>query len=183
MKEMIDLIQKAQGGDFKSLCAIIEELRSRIQSLANYYAKCGDQDPEDLFQEAWLGVLEALKEVDISIGEPQQYIIKRAKWRMLNFSKWNKRRQHESLEEIDLACCPTVQEESEKLNQLEQSIAGVHLSQFFKRLNQKQRALVGLLLAGNTWREAASKLDCTSANVAYHVRQIQKVYLQWISSG
>jgi RNA polymerase sigma factor (sigma-70 family) len=177
MKGLIESIQQAQSGDWDALCAIVEKLRNRIQSMADFYAMHCSEDAEDLTQEAWLGALEALRKVDTSIGDPQQFIIKHAKWRMLNFVKWNKRRQHEpleELEEIDSSSYPAIQEPS---------LASMHLSQFVNQLNGKQRVLVNLLLAGNTWREAASKLGCTSANVAYHVRQIQKVYLRWIGSG
>lgn len=186
MKGLIDLIQQAQSGDWDALCALVEKLRSRIQNMSEYYAMRCCEDAKDLTQEAWLGTLEALKEVDTNIGDPDQFLIKRAKWRMLNFINWNKRRQHESLEEleeVDSSTCLAIQGQSEPLEQIEQSIALVDVSQFIKRLNDKQRALVCLLLAGHTWREAASKMGCTSANVAYHLRQIQKVYLRWIDNG
>ena len=35
------------------------------------------------------------------------------------------------------------------------------------------------LLAGFTWREAGDALGCTSANIAYHVRQIRRQYEAW----
>lgn len=169
---MKELIEKAQGGDWHALCDVVEKLKERIERMAEYYAAHCNEDSKDLTQEAWLGALEALKKVDINIGDPQQFLIKRAKWKMLDFTKWSKRRQHESLEEIDPSEHPTIQQ---------QSLAPMILSQFSTKLSHKQQLLVHLLLAGNTWREAAEKLGCTSANVAYHIRQIQRLYAHWIS--
>jgi RNA polymerase sigma-70 factor (ECF subfamily) len=171
---MIDLIHKAQSGDWDAVCAIVEKMRERIERMAAYYAvRCGE-DAGDLTQEAWLGMLEALQEVDTTIGDPQQYLLKRAKWRMLDYVKWNKRRQHESLEEVETFHLPSIQHEA---------VASALSTQFVKRLSIKQQQLVSHLLAGDTWREAAAKMGCTSANVAYHVRQIQRAYVEWAGDG
>jgi len=35
------------------------------------------------------------------------------------------------------------------------------------------------LLRGLTWRETGHALGCTSANIAYHVRQIRRHYEVW----
>ncbi len=167
---MIDLIHRAQSGDWDAVCAIVEKMRERVERMAAFYAmRCGE-DAGDLTQEAWLGALEALQEVDTSIGDPQQFLLKRAKWRMLDYVKWNKRRQHESLEDVEIFTHLPIQQEA---------VASALSTQFVSQLSDKQRELVTHLLAGDTWREAAAKLGCTSANVAYHVRKIQRAYVEW----
>lgn len=171
---MIDLIQKAQSGDWDAVCAIVEKLRERVERMAAFYAMRCHEDAGDLTQEAWLGLLEALQEVDTSIGDPCQFLLKRAKWRMLDYVKWNKRRQHEPLEDVEIFTHLPIQQEA---------VASALSAQFVMRLSDKQRELVSHLLAGDTWREAAAKLGCTSANVAYHIRQIQRAYLQWADDG
>ena len=50
-------------------------------------------------------------------------------------------------------------------------------------MNDRQRAILDCLLAGLTWREAGSVLGCTSANIAYHVRQIRRQYEEWAGDG
>jgi len=39
--------------------------------------------------------------------------------------------------------------------------------------------VLNCLLDGMTWREAGDALGCTSANIAYYVRQIKEEYRQW----
>lgn len=55
----------------------------------------------------------------------------------------------------------------------------VGLRDFKQGLKATQRAVLDCLLRGLTWREAGDALGCTSANVAYHVRQIQREYHAW----
>jgi DNA-directed RNA polymerase specialized sigma24 family protein len=55
------------------------------------------------------------------------------------------------------------------------------LREFARTLKQGQRAVLGCLLAGLTWREAGAALGCTSANVAYHMRHIRRRYDEWNS--
>jgi RNA polymerase sigma factor (sigma-70 family) len=166
---MKELIQNAQRGDWDAVCAIVDTLRERLTRMADFYAaRCGE-DAGDLLQESWLGALEALQDVDVSIGDPQQYLIKHAKWRMLDYIKWNRRRTHDSLDEIALDL-PFVDHDA---------FTSAYTSQFLEQLNHKQQTLVRLLYDGNTWREAGVKLGCTSANVAYHVRQIQRAFAKW----
>jgi DNA-directed RNA polymerase specialized sigma24 family protein len=50
---------------------------------------------------------------------------------------------------------------------------------FAEQLKPTQRAILRYLLFGMTWREAGDGLGCSSANVAYHVRQIQRTYERW----
>ncbi|MCC6446644.1 MAG: sigma-70 family RNA polymerase sigma factor [Armatimonadetes bacterium] len=167
---MIGLIEQAQRGDWDAKSAIVNKLQNRIERMARYYAARCREDMGDLVQEGWVSILDALQEVDISIGDPQQYLLKRAKWRMLDYIKWNRRRQHEPLEDELLPETGAIHQEV---------VASVFSSQFVRQLNSRQQALVGHLVAGDTWREAADKLGCTSSNVAYHVRQIQRAYVRW----
>ena len=47
------------------------------------------------------------------------------------------------------------------------------------RLKAPQKAILDCLMAGLTWREAGTALGCTSANIAYHMRQIRRQYEEW----
>ena len=40
---------------------LVNDLRPRIDKMAAYYARCTGEDMEDLRQEAWYGLLEALR--------------------------------------------------------------------------------------------------------------------------
>ncbi|NUL83476.1 MAG: sigma-70 family RNA polymerase sigma factor [Armatimonadetes bacterium] len=164
---MEGLIEQARIGDRKARRELYESLRERIERMARHYAlRCGE-DACDLRQEAWLVVWESLQTVDTSIGDPRQYLLKRAKWRMLDYIKYNRRRRHDALdgaEDSTYGCAET------------EAVSSAHCTQFIQGLTARQQAIVQRLLEGDTWREAGERLGCTSANVAYHIRQIQSAY-------
>lgn len=167
---MRELITKAKDGDTEAVDAIVNELKERIERMARHYAVCCGEDAADLGQEAWLGVLEALKHVDVQVGDPRHYLVRHAKWRLLDFVKWSKRRRHDTLDGLI---------DSEVFDIESKAVDSAYCEQFLSCLNDRQQALLGYLLSGHTWREAGEKLGCTSANVAYHIRQIQQAYLHW----
>jgi len=150
---------------------VVDSLRPRLARMAAYYARCSGEDPDDLLQEAWLGLLEALPVLDLNIGSPDQYLIQRARWRLLDAVKRARVRRCASLEEeaADRVVDPVTQEAE----------GAVCVREFAGLLKERQRAILDCLLAGLTWREAGHALGCTSANIAYHVRQIRRQYEEW----
>jgi RNA polymerase sigma-70 factor (ECF subfamily) len=138
--------------------------------MAGYYARRCGEDADDLLQEAWVGLLEALPSLDVRIGCPRQYLIQRARWRLLDAIKRARIRR----------CAP-----------LDEDAAGTHaggpeeaagqadVDRFLLELKGSHRQIVECLMDGLTWREAGSVLGCTSANVAYHMRQIRAQYHRW----
>jgi RNA polymerase sigma-70 factor (ECF subfamily) len=138
--------------------------------MARLYARYAREDPDDLMQEAWLGLLEGLRELDPSIGDGQQYLIKRARWRVLDAIKRARLRRCASLE-----TAPAEAAQTRGVCAAENAAA----AEFPVLLQPNQRAVLACLLRGLTWRETGKRLGCTSANVAYHVRQIRERYRQW----
>jgi RNA polymerase sigma factor (sigma-70 family) len=150
---------------------LVDSLRPRVEKMAHYYAhRCGE-DADDLLQEAWLGLLEAVPTVDVRIGSPRQYLLKRAKWRMLDAVKRAHRRRCASLQEemVDRAF----------LHLVDEAVDRASVRDFLSQLRGPQRQVLECLLEGLTWREAGRVLGCTSANVAYHMRLIRKQYETW----
>jgi RNA polymerase sigma-70 factor (ECF subfamily) len=139
--------------------------------MASYYARCSGEDPDDLLQEAWVGLLEALPHLDTKIGSPEQYLIQRARWRLLDAVKRARVRRCLPLEDVVSEAIPAPA--------LEAELAAVDVSAFAGCLKSAQRAVLACLMAGLTWREAGHALGCTSANIAYHVRQIRRQYALW----
>jgi RNA polymerase sigma-70 factor (ECF subfamily) len=139
--------------------------------MARYYARCCGDDPDDLIQEAWIGILKALSVVDISIGIPEQFLIKHARWSILDAVKRSKRsvaiQGHEYI--ID-----TISDSTSDLCHSESVTR-----EFISRLTGIQHDIVICLLEGLTWRETGDILGCSSANVAYHMKQIRKLYEKW----
>jgi RNA polymerase sigma-70 factor (ECF subfamily) len=143
-----------------------------MESLAGYYASRTGMDPADLLQEAWLAVFEALPTLDTTVGTPSQFLLKHARWQILDHIRWSKRR---SCEPLDLA---------------EETVADTHVGapgpgdvdarmlvqDLERRLNERQRVILKGLLDGRTWRQIGDSMGCTSANVAYHVRGIREAY-------
>jgi RNA polymerase sigma-70 factor (ECF subfamily) len=168
---MSSCLERARSGDRDAIVAVIEALRPRLEKMAAYYARRCGEDADDLLQEAWLGLLEALPAVDLRIGTPEQYLIKRAKWRLLDAVKRARLRRCAPLEEDAL--------EAIEAPPLEDVMAGAVVQEFLGQLKASQRAVLECLLDGLTWREAGRVLGCTSANVAYHVRQIRRRYESW----
>lgn len=164
-------IELAIYGDPSATRIVVDSLRPRVARMAVYYACHTGEDPDDLLQEAWVGLLEALPRLDLSIGSPEQHLIRRAKWRMLDAIKHSRVRRCTSLDAIDpeetSQSCP------------EKAVGKVCVSEFARCLNLTQRAIIDCLLDGMTWREAGEVLGCSSANIAYHVRQIRQRYSEW----
>jgi RNA polymerase sigma-70 factor (ECF subfamily) len=139
--------------------------------MAAYYARCSGEDADDLLQEAWIGLLEALPVLDLRIGSPEQYLIQRARWRLLDAVKRARVRR----------CAPLDEAPADEYSSpvMETALAGACFREFVGQLKSTQRAVLDCLLAGLTWREAGHALGCSSSNIAYHVRQIQRQYHEW----
>jgi len=148
----------------------VERLRPRVTKMARFYARLARVDGDDLLQEAWLGLLEGLRELDPAIGTPEQYLLKRARWRLLDALKRARVRRCPSLEDLEA-------EPAGPLNGADGEASATR--EFEAGLASTQRAVLACLMLGLTWREAGTRLGCTSANVAYHVRQIRERYVRW----
>jgi len=168
---MNDRIEGARAGDPAALAAVVDRLRPRVERMAVYYARRCGEDADDLLQEAWLGLLEALPGLDVRIGSPEQYLIQRARWRLLDAVKRARLRR----------CAPldAAAEELPDGRPAGEASAGAAVGEFRGRLKRLHQEIVDALLEGLTWREVGGLLGCTSANVAYHVRQIRRQYESW----
>lgn len=138
-----------------------------------YYARRTSEDTDDLLQEAWVGMIEALSEVDIEVGCPEQYLIQRARWRVLDAIRRSQLRMKLPHEPLD---GDFIDEKSFAV-MFEQ--ANVHA--FLAQLSSLHHSIVVCLLEGMTWRETGSVHGCTSANIAYHVRRIRQSFEDWMS--
>lgn len=172
---------RARGGDAVAQDRLRESLRPRLESLAGYYASRTGMDPADLLQEAWVAVFEALPTVDVTVGTPSQYLLKHARWQILDHIRWNKRRSHEALDDtltetVEVAENNFAVSGSGALPSAQDVEARLLVEDLERRLNQRQKAILHGLLDGHTWRQIGDSLGCTSANVAYHVRGIRQAY-------
>ena len=165
-------IERAIDGDPLAIETIVEALRPRIARMAAYYARCCGEDADDLLQEAWVGLLQALPEVDLRIGSPEQYLIQCARWRLLDAIKRARIRRCYPLEESVADCICR--------SEMDAAVDTACVSEFLAQLKATQRAVLDCLLDGLTWREAGHTLGCTSANIAYHVRQIRRQFVEWL---
>lgn len=163
--------ERARTGDPRATRELVEALRPRLTKMAAYYARCSGEDTDDLLQEAWVGLLESLPEMDIRIGSPEHYLVQRARWRLLDAVKRARIRR----------CSPLDDTANEHVADpaVECAVSSAFLSEFARQLGGTQRAVLECLMKGFTWREAGAVLGCTSANIAYHVRQIQRQYAVW----
>ena len=130
---------------------------------AHYARRCGEP-ADDLEQEAWLGLLEGLELLDPAIGQPEFFLIQRARFRLLDSVRRARRRRHEPLDEEPALALPAEE---------------APLGDFFALLGETQRQIALYLLDGLTFREAGDALGCSSANIAYHARKLREVYRGW----
>jgi RNA polymerase sigma factor (sigma-70 family) len=164
----IHVLRRACAGEPRARACVVDTLRPRLTRLAAHYARRTGEQADDLLQEAWLGVLDALPSLDVTIGSPEQYLLRQARWRLIDAV----RRSHVR------RCVPL---EEAALNTLiaEPDWAAAWVGEFARSLKTTPQAVLHCLLHGLTWREAGDALGCTSANIAWHVRQIQRRYEDW----
>jgi RNA polymerase sigma-70 factor (ECF subfamily) len=139
--------------------------------MAAHYARCCGEDADDLLQEAWLGLLEALPNLDPKIGSPEHHLLQRARWRLLDAVRRAVRGR----------CVPLDEEATERVPcpSMETAVGAACVREFSRQLKETQRTVLDCLMAGLTLREVGQVLGCSSANVAYHVRQIRRQYVSW----
>ncbi len=164
---MQQLMARAMSGDPAAQARVVNDLEARIEKMAVYFGRRCGADADDLRQEAWVAVLEMLPRLDLNVGAPEQHLLKRAKWRILDSIRWQKRRQH-------LALCDALPAGAAHFDPQ----AGADIGQILAELTPAQRRILRALLEGHTWREVGVIVGCTSANVAYHVRRIREVYVK-----
>ncbi|HVK04541.1 MAG TPA: sigma-70 family RNA polymerase sigma factor [Armatimonadaceae bacterium] len=183
---MNTLLLSARSGDAKAQDRLREMLRPRLESLAGYYAARTGMDSNDLLQEAWLAVFEALPELDVTVGTPTQYLLKHARWQILDHIRWNKRRSHDALDDLVVET-PAMSDNNFGTGSARPGTLDVETRMMVEnletRLSPRQKIILKGLLEGNTWRQIGDSLGCTSANVAYHVRGIRQAYAEMIHSG
>ncbi len=148
--------------------ALVDNIKIRIEKMAAFFGRQAGLDEDDLRQEAWIAVLEMLPRLDMGIGSPDQHLLKRARWRIQDNIRSQRRRQHVHLEEMDDASL-FYRDSHHDLD---------IVSELASLLTPIQKRILKALIEGYTWREAGSLLGCTSANVAYHVRKIREAYLR-----
>ena len=169
------VIAQARDKNPDATKTVVDALRPRLSRMAVYYAHRTGEDHDDLLQEAWIGLLEALPNLDLSIGSPEQHLILRARWRLLDAVKRARVRRCYALDDMEATMTDTTE-----LSHSEAILSTASVAEFARQLKPTQRDVLKCLLSGLTWREAGDALGCTSANIAYHVRQIQKHYELWI---
>ena len=162
---MDTVLLRARAGDAAAREALRERLRPRLESLAGYYAARTGMDAADLLQEAWLAVFEALPVVDVRVGTPAQFLLKHARWQILDHIRWSNRRRHEPLDSLGEGVAEDSEVEARLL-----------VAELERRLSGRQKRILRGLLDGHTWRQIGDDLGCTSANVAYHVRGIRQAW-------
>lgn len=163
---MKQLIRQAQMGCRGARARLAQALRPRLTGMARYYSRKTGLDCDDLLQEAWCAVYEALPETNLEIGTPEEYLLRRARWAVLDYLKWSMRRQMEPLEEWNEGT-PTEGPAAD-------AVVRLTVERLADDLTPIQQNIVKLLLAGETCTSAAASLGCTTANVSYHLGQVRR---------
>lgn len=162
---MGSLLEQRTSVEPPTQAEVLDALQTRIERMAAYFGRRCGVDEDDLRQDAWLAVLEMLPRLDMSVGTPEQHLLKRARWRILDSIRWQRRRPAMPLTDVDTYAEPYLD-----------THADIDLALLQARLTPIQSRILRGLLEGFTWREVGAIVGCTSANVAYHVRRIRAVY-------
>ena len=186
MDPTISLLTHARAGNAVAQDRLRETLRPRLESLAGYYASRTGMDSADLLQEAWLAVFEALPTVDVTVGTPTQFLLKHARWQILDHIRWNKRRSHDRIDDM---MTESIEAEDQAFgHSASRPSSGdvetlLFVQDLERRLSKRQQAILHGLMEGCTWRQIGDELGCTSANVAYHVRGIRQAYAEMVQAS
>lgn len=168
-----DALVRACNGESSAVGELVDGLRHRIARLAAYYASRCPEEAGDLEQEAWVAVLEAIPRLRLGVGEPRQYLVKMARWRILNYINEQASRRHDELPE-------DYDEPVPSRAQAEAAVRGA-LVRLFELLTDRQATILRALLSGHTSAEVARLLECSTANVAWHVARIRAAYREAIA--
>jgi RNA polymerase sigma factor (sigma-70 family) len=174
---------RARSGDAAAQDSLRETLRPRLESLAGYYASRTGMEAADLLQEAWVAVFEALPTVDVNVGTPTQFLLKHARWQILDHIRWNKRRTHDALDDTFSETVEAADGQGGSRPSASDVETKMLVEDLERRLNARQKDILHGLLDGWTWRQIGDSLGCTSANVAYHVRGIRQAYADMLQNS
>lgn len=163
---MRQLIEQAQMGCTGARTQLAVLLRPRLTGMARFYSRKTGLDYDDLLGEAWCAVFEALPETKLDIGTPEEYLMRRARWAVLDYLKWSLRRRMEPLEDWN--------EGSPTEGPAGDAVVRLTVEELARALTPIQQNIVKLLLAGETCTSAAASLGCTTANVSYHLGQVRR---------
>ncbi len=165
---MKQTIQKAKDGDAAAREALAAALRSRVRSACRRYA-CFIPYVEtgDLEQEMWYGIFAALPEIDLSIGDPSQFLLQRGRFALLDSLK---KRRHDPREPEQFEATPSSDD-------VERQVVGAQaVAELQETVGQRQQEIISLLLQDFTRSEIARRMDCTPANLTYHVGRISAAW-------
>jgi DNA-directed RNA polymerase specialized sigma24 family protein len=161
---MKSTITRAKAGDARAKEALVSHLASRVTSCSRYYARRCGVDADDLQQEMWLGVFAALERVDVTIGDPSQYLLAQGRYALLTSLRARRApgMPIEAAEGVaDQGC-------------LEASVIGGQTADaFVSSLQGQASTIVSYLMAGHSRSDAARILGCTPANITYHLRRVE----------
>ncbi|MBN1297030.1 sigma-70 family RNA polymerase sigma factor [bacterium] len=159
---MNELVAKAGRGDVKAQEELFQYLQPRLDRIVRKYAWINGVETDDLRQEAYVAVMEGLLRVDTSIGSSSEYLLKFARWRLLDCLKKIRRRREDAVDDIENEACEAGPiPDTEMLEH---------------RLNVRQRRIIGYLIQGYTWKEIGDIMGFSAANIAYHLKKIRMIY-------
>lgn len=162
---MNELVRQAGEGNVKAQEELLKKLTPRLEKIVRKYEWVHGMDRDDLKQEAFMAVIEGLGRVDITIGSSSEYLLKFARWRLLDCLK--KVMRHKKKELRNMAeFIPTDANLSAEMELLE------------GRMTSVQKQILKYLTEGHTWREIGDMMGFTAANVSHHLKQIRKLYGQ-----
>jgi len=159
---MNELVERAGRGDVKAQKELFQILEPRLDRIIRKYTWIHGVEADDLRQEAYVAVLEGLNRVDTTIGSSSEYLLKFARWRLLDCLKKIRRRKEDAYAHVETNATDNAPiPDTEMLSH---------------RLTPRQRRIVNYLIQGYTWREIGDMMGFTAANIAYHLKKIRKIY-------
>ncbi|MBN1552386.1 sigma-70 family RNA polymerase sigma factor [bacterium] len=165
---MNELVQRAGEGDVKARQELIELLTPRLEKIVRKYQWISGMDKDDLKQEVYMAVIEGLDRVDITIGSSSEYLLKFARWRLLDCLK--KILRHRCGENFE-----TQESHVEDMCNVNAAMTA-EMELLDNRMTEIQKQILHAVAAGYTWREIGDQMGFTAANVAHHLKQIRKIY-------
>lgn len=157
-------IEQARTGDVYARERLVVRLTPRVDACSRYYARVSAADADDLRQEMWLGIFAALDKVDLSIGDPAQYLLQQGRFALLTYLRKERRPAAFMVLEGEQTAAASVEDEALD----SQSVLAA-----LRSAGEPGRQIIAFLLAGHSKSDVARILRCTPANITYHLKRIE----------
>jgi RNA polymerase sigma factor (sigma-70 family) len=144
---------------------IVDRLSPAVKNMAARHANGWHEHRDDLETEGWIAIFSILPSIGPQIPDPAGWLLRNARWRMLDYIKRTKEWRHVQIHTM------VVTEDC-----AEEAIENALAAEVATHLTPLQGAILRARREGLTCRQIAAKVGCNHGYVSRALRRIQQVY-------